>query len=187
MLHQLVELIQTLCCLREQVYRPVIIQLFGFRQMFDDHGGVVCLSLQTDNLGVSAFAEDSNLRLRVVVFVGIVGLGYSLLQTFDHGASAIDNRVAVLLCYPVGAGRLAVCAQQHACVVNGSQIIIIDRLQPQLLQPLHLLTVVHYITQAVELPRLLQLVLCATNGTCHSCAESAVAVNCYLHASLKMR
>ena len=72
-------------------------------------------------------------------------------------------------------------------MAEGTQVIVVDGLQAQVFKAFHLLPVVHYVAQAVELPCLLQLVLRATYGTCHTRAEAALAVNRYLHAASKMR
>ena len=80
--------------------------------------------------GVPAFAEDHYLRTRIVMFVGVVGSSYTLLQAFNHRTCAVNDRITVLLSYPIGRGRFAVRPQQYSRVVNGTQVIVVDGLQP---------------------------------------------------------
>lgn len=70
--------------------------------------------------------------------------------------------------------------------MDGSQVVIINRLQPQSFQTLHLLPVVDYIAEAVELPSLLQLVLCTADSTCHACAETTMGINRYNHLKIEI-
>ena len=116
---------------------------------FNDDGGVVGLTLQADDLRMTHLAENDNLRTTVGhgPANALVGITDALLQIQNHRTTGIDNLNMVLLGDMIGRGRLPMRTEQNTDIVQSAKVVVVDGLQPQLRQPLHLLPVVDNVAQ----------------------------------------
>ena len=128
-LGQAVELIDALCCLREEIYRTREIDLLQILLALHNYGILVYLTDKTDNLGVTALTENNHRTAHLVH--SLVGRLYLALQGRNYGTGGIDNLNAVLACQGVGLGRLAVSANKHSLARNGRDIFVRDSVQAE--------------------------------------------------------
>ena len=175
--NQLLKSLYRLCRLREEIYWTREVDFADFIGRFYHQSCIVGLALQTDHLSMPALTVYHDLRwLRFVHPVLLIACPYAVLQFLYHRTGRVDDLYAALPSYPVCAGRFAMSTQQNTCMVQGSEIIIVDGPQSFLLQPRTLLPVVHDIPQAAQLTAL-QLLLCFANRTRYAKAEPAMWIN----------
>ena len=130
------------------------------------------------DLGMAFFAVDYHLRLCFVGFA-MIGVADAALQLQHHGAGGIYYLYPVGSSHFVGFGRLAVSAQQHFHIVELSQLVVGDGLKPYFAQSLHLVAVMHYVAEAIQMPRLIYFFFCFLYGGHHAEAKSRTVVNLY--------
>ena len=102
------------------------------------------------------------------------------LQGEDHRPSGIDDLYIILPGNLISLGRLAIGTEQHLCVVQLTQLLVVDGDKSLLVQTLHLHAVVHDVTQAIEFAAFCQLFLGLADGSGDAKAEAAAVVYFYL-------
>ena len=136
---------------------------------------------QPKDFGMSGLTENNYLwRRERIAFL------YPPLQLQNHRTGGIDNFYVVTFCQFVGLRRLSVGTQQHLCIVQFSQVVMIDGYQPHLLQSLTLHTVMNDISKTVKPGTLGELFLCFADSGSDTKTEAAACIylwNDFLHPS----
>ena len=140
--------------------------------MLDDDGVACRLTNQSEHLSMSLFPEDDNLSGACLIL-----LLDALLQLEHHRARSVDNLDIVLTSQLIGLRGLAMSAQQYLHMVQLTHLVVIDGDESHVAQTLTLHTIMHDITQAIELIALGQLFLGFLDSGGHPEAETTAVVN----------
>ena len=182
-LHEGIESLDGLGRLGEKVYRAGEIKPVDLFRTFYYDGGVVGLTLQTDDFCMARLTVNHNLRrLSLVVLMRFVAGTDAVLQFLHHRTGGVNDFNPSLLRNPVCARRLAVRAKQYPRMRRQrAQIVVIDGRQTFHLQTRYLLTVMHDIAQTIK-RTVCQFAFCCFDRARHTKAKSAMLVNGNLHA-----
>lgn len=165
--------------MREEVDIATEVYLVYVGRTFHDDGIVVCLPHQTNHLCVSHFAKDYYLCLRM----SKVGVANTLLQVQNDRTRSVNDVYVVLLGNIVCAWRLAVCTKQYTHIMQSTQVVVVNSDQSHLLQPIHFLTIVHYVSKAKKLT-FSQLFFGSVDGARHSETKTTMLVYGNLQSSI---
>ena len=141
----------------------------------------MCLPYKSKHLGVAFFPEDYGLRFPAdapLVF-------YSPLKCQDHRTCRIDNLNVVLPSQLIGLWWFTMCAQQHLSIMQGLQLLVINRLKPLLMQAFNLHAIVYDVAQTIEFAAFGQFFLRLADGSGNSKTETTAIVylNIQIHLS----
>ena len=122
---------------------------------------------------MTILSEDDNLFIidHCPFHLFIVFLLDALLQVQHNGACGINEVDGMFSGKGVCGRRLSMSAQQHLRIMDVSHLLVIDGHQSHLLQSITLLTIVHNVTQAIELLLLGQFLFRLADSTRHTKAE----------------
>ena len=130
------------------------------------------LADEAEDFGVSPLAVDDNLRCRPVRLVAVIGGMDALLQFEHYRAGGVDDFDAVAAGGFIGLRRFAVCPEQHFHVVQLLQLLVGNGLQTTAGETVHLGSIVHNVTQAVQVPGSPKFLLCFADGCRYPKAEA---------------
>ena len=140
--------------------------------MLDDDGVACRLTDQSEHLSMSLFAKDDNLtRPHLILLLD------ALLQLEHHRTRGINDLDIIQTGQLIGLRGLAMSTQQYFHVVQLAHLVVIDGDESHVAQALTLHTIMHYITQAIELIALGQLFLGFLDSGSHTEAETTAVVN----------
>ena len=153
------------------------IQFRHLIEILNDDSRRLCLTNQSQHLGMTLLAKDNDLRLEVCIILFLD----ALLQFQYHRTRRINNLDIVPARQFVGLRWFTMSTQQHLHIMQFTHLLMINGDESHLSQALTLHAVMHNIAQTIEFLALSQFLLCFLNGRGHAKTETTAVIYLYLN------